>query len=122
MKLTAAVIMMAATAMGAMAAGGREAQRNVTVCAELGSAGPVAYAAQVEASAIFAKSGVHMNWRAANACADPRLKVLRRRAEGKRCEYGNRNRLEFRSVHGPPRICVPMATTRNATSGGRATP
>jgi hypothetical protein len=69
MKLTAMVMTMAATAAGVWAAENGEAQRNVTVCAERGSAGPVANAAEVLASRMFAEINVHIDWRAANSCA-----------------------------------------------------
>jgi hypothetical protein len=67
MKLTAMVMMMASA--GVWAAEDGEAQRNVTVCAERGSAGPVANAAEVLASRMFAEIDVHIDWRAVNACA-----------------------------------------------------
>jgi hypothetical protein len=41
----------------------------VTVCAERGSAGPVANAAEVLASRMFAEIDVHIDWRAADSCA-----------------------------------------------------
>jgi hypothetical protein len=69
MRLTAMVMIMAATAAGAWGAENGEAQRNVTVCAEHGTAGPVAFTAQVLASRMFAKIGVQIDWRAANSCA-----------------------------------------------------
>jgi hypothetical protein len=69
MKLTAMVMMMASTAAGVWGAENGEAQRKVTVCAERGSAGPVANAAEVLASRMFAEIGVHIDWRAANSCA-----------------------------------------------------
>jgi len=62
MRLTAMVMMMAATAAGVCGA------ENVTVCAERGSAGPVANAAEVLASRMFAEIGVHIDWRAADSC------------------------------------------------------
>ena len=69
MRLTAMVMMMASTAAGVWAAENGEVQRKVTVCAERGSAGPVANAAEVLASRMFAKIDVHIDWRAANSCA-----------------------------------------------------
>lgn len=69
MRLTAMVMMMASTAAGVWAAKNGEDQRRVTVCAERGSAGPVANAAEVLTSRMFAEIDVHINWRAADACA-----------------------------------------------------
>ena len=69
MKLTAMVMMMASTAAGVWAAEDGEVQRNVTVCAERGIAGPVANAAEVLASRMFGEIDVHIDWRAANSCA-----------------------------------------------------
>ena len=69
MRLTAMVMMMASTAAGLLAAENVGALRNVTVCAERGSAGPVANAAEVLASRMFADIDVHIDWRAANSCA-----------------------------------------------------
>jgi hypothetical protein len=69
MRLTAMVMMMAATAAVVSATEDGEVQRKVTVCAEHGTAGPVAYTAQVLASTMFAKIGVQIDWRAANSCA-----------------------------------------------------
>jgi hypothetical protein len=68
MRLTAMVMMMAATAAGVWAAESGEVQRKVTVCAERGSAGPVANTAEVLASRMFAEIDVHIDWRAANSC------------------------------------------------------
>jgi hypothetical protein len=39
------------------------------VCAEHGTAGPVAHSAEVLAARMFAKIGVQIEWRAANSCA-----------------------------------------------------
>jgi len=69
MRLTAMVIMMAATAAGVWAAENGEAQRKVTVCAAHGTAGPVAHSAEVLAARMFAKIGVQIEWRVANSCA-----------------------------------------------------
>ncbi len=69
MRLTAMVMMMAAAAAGVWAAENGEVQRQVTVCAERGSAGPVANAAEVLASKMFAEIDVRIEWRAANSCA-----------------------------------------------------
>jgi hypothetical protein len=69
MRLTSIVMMMTSTAAGVWAAESGEVQRTVTVCAERGSAGPVANAAEVLASRMFAEIGVHIDWRAANSCA-----------------------------------------------------
>ena len=69
MKLTAMVIMMAATAAGVWAAENGEPQRKVTVCAEHGTAGPVAHSAEVLVARMFAKIGVQIEWRVANSCA-----------------------------------------------------
>ena len=69
MRQTAMVMMMAATAAGVWAAENGEPQRKVAVCAERGSAGPVANAAEVLASKMFAEIDVHIDWRAANSCA-----------------------------------------------------
>ncbi len=68
MKLTAMVIMMASAA-GVWAAENGEVQRNVTVCAEHGTAGPVAHAAEVLASRMFTDIDVHIDWHAASSCA-----------------------------------------------------
>jgi hypothetical protein len=46
-----------------------EVQRKVTVCAQIGTAGSMAYAAEVLASRMFAEIDVHIDWRAANSCA-----------------------------------------------------
>jgi len=62
------VMMMASTA-GVLAAESGEVQRNVTACTQLGTAGPVAYAAEVLASRIFAEIGIHIDWLATNSCA-----------------------------------------------------
>jgi hypothetical protein len=69
MRLTAMVMMMAATAAAGCAIENGDAQRNVTVCAQLGTAGSMAYAAEVLASRMFAEIDVHIDWRAANSCA-----------------------------------------------------
>ena len=69
MRLAAMVMIMAATAAGVWAEENGEIQRKVTVCAERGSAGPVANAAEVLASKMFADIDVHIDWRAANSCA-----------------------------------------------------
>jgi hypothetical protein len=69
MRLTAIVMTMAATAAGVWAAQSGDTQRKVTVCAERGSAGPVANAAEVLASRMFAEIDVHIEWSAANSCA-----------------------------------------------------
>jgi len=69
MRLTAMVMIMAATTVGVWAAENGEDQRKVTVCAERGTAGPVAHAAEVLASRMFAEIDVHIDWRAANSCA-----------------------------------------------------
>ncbi len=69
MRLTAVVIMMAATAAGVSAAENGEPQRKVTVCAVHGTAGPVAHSAEVLAARMFAKIGVQIEWRVANSCA-----------------------------------------------------
>ena len=69
MRLTATVIMMTARTVGLMAAERSGEPRNVTVCAELGSAGPVAYAARSLASRIFAEINIRIEWRPANSCA-----------------------------------------------------
>ena len=69
MRLTAMVMMMAATAAGVWAAENGEAPRKVTVCAEHGTAGPSAHTAEVLASRMFAEIAVHIDWRAANSCA-----------------------------------------------------
>ena len=68
MRLTA-MVMMAATAVGLWAAENREDQREVTVCTSHGTAGPVANAAEVLASRMFAEIDVHIDWRAADSCA-----------------------------------------------------
>jgi hypothetical protein len=69
MRLTAMVMMMAATAAGVWAEESGDAQRKVMVCAERGSAGPVANAAEVLGSRMFAEIDVHIDWRAADPCA-----------------------------------------------------
>jgi hypothetical protein len=69
MRLTAMAMMMAATVAGGWAAESGDAQRKVTVCAERGSAGPVANAAEVLASRMFSQIDVQIDWRAANSCA-----------------------------------------------------
>ena len=69
MRLTAMVMMMAATVAAVWAAENGQDQRKVTVCAERGSAGPVANAAEVLASRMFAEIGVQIDWRAADSCA-----------------------------------------------------
>jgi hypothetical protein len=69
MKTSAMITMAAMLAGSVWAAGNGEVQRKVTVCAEHGTAGPVAYTAQVLASRMFAKIGVQIEWRAANSCA-----------------------------------------------------
>jgi hypothetical protein len=69
MRLTAMVMMMAATAAGVWAAENGEVQRKVTVCTERGTAGPVAHAAEVLASRMFAEIDVHIDWHAANSCS-----------------------------------------------------
>jgi hypothetical protein len=61
-------MMVASTAAGLCAAENVGALRNVTVCAERGIAGPVANAAEVLASRIFAEIDVHIDWRPANSC------------------------------------------------------
>jgi len=69
MRLKAMVMMMAATAASVWAAENVESRRKVTVCVR-GSAGPHAKAAEVLASRMFAEIDVHIDWRAANACAE----------------------------------------------------
>jgi hypothetical protein len=69
MRLTAMVMMMASTAAGVWAAESGDAQRKVTVCAERGSAGPLANAAEVLASRMFGEIDVQIDWRPASSCA-----------------------------------------------------